>query len=49
MIIYKIFERLSSRQDVRYSLLKTTNTCSTCIPHINNPLKKLDLKVSVLA
>ena len=49
IIIIIIFERLSSRQQVRYSLLKTTNTCSTFIPHINNPSKKLDLKVSVLA
>ena len=43
IIIIIIFERLSSRQQVRYSLLKTTNTCSTFIPHINNPSKKLDL------
>ena len=38
IIIIIIFERLSSRQQVRYSLLKTTNTCSTFIPS-----KKLDL------
>ena len=38
IIIIIIFERLSSRQEVRYSLLKTTNTCSTFIPS-----KKLDL------
>ena len=43
IIIIIIYERLSSRQQVRYSLLKTTNTCSTFIPHINNPSKKLDL------